>query len=243
MNKILILADIHANIHALDAVLEALSAHELGAVYCAGDIVGYGVYPNECVDRLRELGAICIRGNHDRFIIGLDDGSSFNSMAYEAGRLTREILSAESRDYLLGLPDERRVDENTLLAHGAPGDPDRYLFGSSELSDTAEEIQREEGPGMCIVGHTHVPAFAYPDRAFPADKMLVMFDDDHRIMINPGSVGQPRDGSPAAAYALVEMDGGTILFNRVTYDHEEVAVAVRSRGMPSYLAYRLLIGV
>jgi predicted phosphodiesterase len=243
MKKILILADIHANIHALDAVLETLSAHELAAIYCAGDIVGYGVYPNECVERLRELGAICIRGNHDRFVVGLDDGSSFNGMAYEAGLLTREMLSAESRDYLLGLSDECRVDDNTLIAHGAPGDPDRYLFGSRELSDAAENLQREEGPGLCIVGHTHVPAFADPDHAFPSDKMLVMFDDDRRIMINPGSVGQPRDGSPAAAYALVEMESGTILFNRVTYNHEEVAVAVSSRGMPSYLAYRLLIGV
>lgn len=220
MTKFAVLSDIHANIHALDAVLETLSSHDLASIYCTGDIVGYGTHPNDCIKRLKEIGAVCIRGNHDRFAVGLDNGASFNNEAYESGLRTRENMTEANQDYLLGLTDRLCVESNIVLAHGSPDDMDRYLFDPLELIEVATEMYRSEGPGLCFVGHTHLAAFADCRRALRADQEVVSFDSTQRVVINPGSVGQSRDGNPAAAYALVDMDRGAVLFNRVSYDSD-----------------------
>jgi len=216
MAKILIIADIHANIQALEAVLEATSQHSLDAIYCAGDIVGYGSHPNECVDLMRELNAICIRGNHERFVLGIDDGESFNSRAYDSGVWTKGVLTPDNLEYLSSLPDERHLEDGTIIAHGAPGDPDQYLFGSWEIQELAAELEAEAGPGLCILGHTHIAILSTSDHTEQPDSAILAYDSTRRVLINPGSVGEPRDWGRPAAHVLLDTDGPEVLYNRIT---------------------------
>ncbi len=219
MSKILILADIHANIRAFEAVLEATSNHSLDAVYCAGDIVGYGSFPNECIDLLRQLDATCIRGNHERFVLGIDDGESFNSMAYSSGVWTINALKADNLQFLSSLPDEIRLDDGTIIAHGAPGDPDRYLYGSSELQEVAASLESAEGPGICIVGHTHTASLSDSKHTvFPVTCMIPLAMEK-RVVINPGSVGSPRLSSGDSCYSVVDMGSSMIFFSSFTSTH------------------------
>lgn len=216
MSKILILADIHANIRALDAVLEATSNHSLDAIYCAGDIVGYGSYPNECIDVLRQLDATCIRGNHERFVLGIDDGESFNPMAYESGTWTKGVLTDQNKEYLSSLPDELRFDDGTVIAHGAPGDPDRYLFGSWELQEAAACLESAEGPGICIVGHTHTASISDSEQTVFPNTCVMPLAKDKRVVINPGSVGAPRFSLGQACFSVVDLNSDEIFFGSST---------------------------
>ena len=216
MSKILILADIHANIRALEAALEATSNHSLDAIYCAGDIVGYGSYPNECIDVLRQLDATCIRGNHERFVLGIDDGESFNPMAYESGTWTKEVLTDQNKEYLSSLPDELRLDDGTVIAHGAPGDPDRYLFGSWELQEAAARLETAEGPGICIVGHTHTASISDSEQTVFPGTLVLPLATDKRILINPGSVGAPRFSFGQSCFSVVDLNSAEIFFGSIT---------------------------
>jgi len=213
MSKILILADIHANIRALEAVLEATSHHSLDAIYCAGDIVGYGSHPNECIDVLRQLDATCIRGNHERFVLGIDDGESFNSMAYMAGAWTKGVLTGQNMEYLSLLPDELLLDDGTVIAHGAPGDPDRYLFGSWELQEAAACLELTEGPGICIVGHTHTASISDSEQTVFPDALVTPLATNKRVLINPGSVGSPRFAAGDTNYSVVDLSSAMIFFS------------------------------
>ena len=216
MSKFLILADIHANIRALEAVLEATSNHSLDAIYCAGDIVGYGSHPNECIDVLRQLDATCIRGNHERFVLGTDDGESFNPMAYESGTWTKGVLTDQNKEYLLSLPDELRLDDGTVIAHGAPGDPDRYLFGSWELQEAAARLETAEGPGICIVGHTHTASISDSEQTVFPNTCVMPLAKDKRVVINPGSVGAPRFSLGQACFSVVDLNSDEIFFGSST---------------------------
>ena len=216
MSKILILADIHANIRAFEAVLEATSNHSLDAIYCAGDIVGYGSFPNECIELLCQLDATCIRGNHERFVLGIDDGESFNPMAYESGTWTMGVLTDQNMEYLSSLPDELRLDDGTIIAHGAPGDPDRYLFGSWELQEAAALIESAEGPGICIVGHTHTASMSDSEKTVFPDTLMMPLVTDKRVLINPGSVGSPRYSSGQACFSVVDLNLSEIFFSSFT---------------------------
>jgi predicted phosphodiesterase len=216
MSKILILADIHANIRAFEAVLEATSNHSLDAIYCAGDIVGYGSYPNECIDMLRQLDATCIRGNHERFVLGIDDGESFNPMAYESGTWTKEVLTEQNMEYLSSLSDELRLDDGTIITHGAPGDPDRYLFGSWELQEAAALVESAEGPGICVVGHTHTASISNSEQTVFPDTLMMPLATDKRVLINPGSVGSPRYSSDRVCFSVVDLNSSDIFFSSFT---------------------------
>jgi predicted phosphodiesterase len=213
MSKILILADIHANIRAFEAVLEATSNHSLDAIYCAGDIVGYGSFPNECIDLLRQLNATCIRGNHERFVLGIDDGESFNPMAYHSGTWTKGVLTDQNMKYLSSLPDELRLDDGTIIAHGSPDDPDRYLFGSWELQEVAASLQAINGPGICIVGHTHTASISDSENTVFPDIQMMFLDMARRIVINPGSVGSSQLSAGKICYSVVDLSSANISFS------------------------------
>ncbi|MFB6165220.1 MAG: metallophosphoesterase [Haloarculaceae archaeon] len=214
-----VVSDIHGNEVALEAVLDDMPP--VDAVVDAGDVVGYNPWPAACVERVRELEAVSIMGNHDR-AVATGSSFAFNSMAGAGVRYAREQLEDDQLEWLAALPDERTaLDGRIKLVHGHPDDPDRYtypgLFSPELLAD--EDV--------LIMGHTHVQGHEVYDEG---------------IVMNPGSVGQPRDGDPRAAYAVLDLDSMTVAEHRVEYDVEAVVDAVADAGLPEQIGTRLRKG-
>lgn len=243
---VLLVADIHSNLTALQAVLkDAAERASWEAVWCLGDVVGYGPDPQECLAWLREQEALCLAGNHDLACIDREPLENFNEWAADACRWTSARLTADERTYLAGLPvGEVRLGDFTLV-HGSLRDPvweyvyqERTAAASLQMAHTA----------WCIVGHSHLPvAFAWSDRQgvvsvpFPEGEPLKPING--QMLCNPGSVGQPRDGDPRAAYAIVDTDASTVTRYRVGYDIEAVQGRMRAAGLPERLATRLSRGL
>ncbi len=245
MARHLVLSDIHANLTALEAVLEA--AGQWDDVLCLGDLVGYGPDPNEVVDRLRTLGARTVRGNHDRVAAGLADAEEFNAAARMAIEWTRKQLRPDLLSYLRQLPPGPVECDGLILVHGAVSDEDRYVFTAREAF---EELQRAPGR-VTLFGHTHVQGgFLLQGQRLgemrieqdPSGTAAVLeLDPSTRYFINPGSVGQPRDGDPRAAFAVVE-DASRVEFHRVRYDIAAVQRRMAAAGLPEPLILRLAFG-
>ncbi len=216
----LLLSDVHGNMPALRAVLED-AAGEYDAVICAGDLVGYNPFPEEVIREVINLGARCIRGNHDRAVMR-DDYTGFSGIAIASDVWTRKRLSQSMLSYLASLPDSLRLGDMEVH-HGSPWDEDLYLYPEEWTGDIIPP-----GVRYLILGHTHVQAVRRFERG---------------AVINPGSVGQPRDGDPRAAYALLDPETGEVLLKHVEYDVDEVAEAIIREGLPRYLAERLYMGV
>jgi putative phosphoesterase len=217
--KIGVVSDIHGNRVALDAVLSAMPA--VDSIVCAGDVVGYNPFHGACVDALRERSVPSVMGNHDRAVVE-DSGFAFNSMAGAGVEHARETLDDDQQAWLAGLPEERTAfDGRVKIVHGHPDDPDRYTypdaFGPDLLGD--EEV--------LVLGHTHVQAH----EQFAAG-----------VVMNPGSVGQPRDGDPRAAFAVLDLDSLSVTEHRVAYDIDRVQEAVDEAGLPAAIGERLREG-
>lgn len=245
--RYLVLSDIHANVDALDAVLTAAPAGTWDRVVVLGDLVGYGAEPNAVVDRVRDLDPIAIiRGNHDKAACALDDASSFNQVAQVAAAWTFETLTVENRQYLRDLPPgPLPIDDHVEICHGTPFDEDHYIFDVDDAVHAMDAASR----AVCLFGHTHLPVIFRRERdtfdGFVPDgeaTMRIPLAGDARYLINPGSVGQPRDGDPRAAYALYETDGPALVLYRVGYPVEQAQRRIRSAGLPLSLANRLAIG-
>jgi diadenosine tetraphosphatase ApaH/serine/threonine PP2A family protein phosphatase len=239
--RIAVLSDIHSNIVALDAVL--LDAGDVDAIWHLGDVVGYGPEPDAVVDRLNERQATGVRGNHDAAALGGDEIEWFNADARAAAEWTRDAMSAATRQWLAALP-ERRTIEETSLVHGSPRDPLReYITDSSIAADNLGLLETRHG----LHGHTHVPVawVATPDRIalVHARDTTALELGAYRTMLNPGSVGQPRDGDPRAAYLVLDLEAGRVTWHRVEYDVTPVQAAIRAAGLPGRLAARLAVGV
>jgi len=219
-----LLSDVHANLVALEAVLAALP--EVDAIWVMGDTVGYGPDPADTLALLRERGAVMVAGNHDR-AVGTGDGLAlFNAAAREAAERHRSWLSAEDRDALAALPLTLDPARSFTICHGSPRDPLwEYVFDARIAARAMAGLDATR----CCVGHTHVPA------TFHAG--------DGKTMVNPGSVGQPRDGDRRAAYALLEPATGAVDFHRVGYDIPTTQRRMRERGLPEMLADRLSFGL
>jgi len=240
-----ILADIHSNLEAFTAVLDDIEDRG-GAdeVWCLGDVVGYGPEPRECIARLRETEHVCVVGNHDGAAIGKLDVSVFNPHAAIASRWTAQQLEAEDRQYL---GDLRPVIEKAdfTLVHGSPREPLwEYLLSTW----SAEQSLAHFSTRFCLVGHTHAPAvFTFDDdgrcsaRQFLPDNPLVL--GERRLLINPGAVGQPRDGDPRASYAIYDSEAATVHLYRVPYDIPATQAKMMDRGLPMPLAARLSHGL
>jgi len=214
-----VISDVHANRVALDAVLEDMP--EVDAMVCAGDVVGYNPWPAECVDSLRGRSVPTVMGNHDRAVV-TGAGFAGNGMADAGVRYAREALDDDRHAWLAGLPDQRLVFNGRLkVVHGHPGDPNRYTYPelfSEELLD---------GEDVLVMGHTHVQAHE-------------TYDDG--VVLNPGSVGQPRDEDPRAAYAIVDLDTLAVDERRVEYDVDRVVDAIADAGLPRDTGQRLRKG-
>jgi predicted phosphodiesterase len=238
--RILIISDIHANLPALEAVLS--DAGNFEAVWCLGDLVGYGPDPNECVFKIRQLpNLVCLIGNHDAAALGQLDIASFNPEARRAVLWTRQALADSSRAYLANLP-EKKVLGAVTLAHGSPRHPVwEYLLDTRTATQNFSHFETS----YCFVGHSHLPViFQLSDERQHAELRLpeeaqVLLKMTPRAIYNPGSVGQPRDRDPRAAYAIYDPDQGTWEYRRVGYDIAAVQQRMQSAGLPQRHIQRL----
>ena len=243
--RYLILSDVHANIDAFESVLADAARHGALEVLLLGDLVGYGAEPNAVIERLRDLPiAAAIRGNHDRAACGLDDGESFNEVARTSAALTARVLKLPNREYLRGLPaGPIAISPLTEICHGTPFDEDAYVF---DEMDAVYALRAATRP-LCLYGHTHAPFGArlradeleFVD-ASPGAEISVA--DGVRLIVNVGSVGQPRDGDPRAGYGVLDEEARTVTCYRVDYPVERAQARIREAGLPEALAKRLALG-
>jgi predicted phosphodiesterase len=243
--RVAVISDIHANLRALDAVLAA--AGSVDAVWQLGDVVGYGPDPNAVIERLRGAGAVGVRGNHDDAALGLLPIDEFNDEARLAAEWTRARLDDDARAYLSALP-YALVPEgfDFTLVHASPRDPTwEYVDSPWAARDSATAFKT----ACCLVGHTHVP-LAWREKSpgrggFLSVKVASGFRlrlDGRRAYLNPGSVGQPRDGSATASFMVIDTDADDVAWHRVAYDVEAVTAAMIEAGLPARLARRLRFG-
>jgi diadenosine tetraphosphatase ApaH/serine/threonine PP2A family protein phosphatase len=238
--RVAVLSDIHANLPALEAVLGALG--DVDAIWHLGDVVGYGPHPDEVVARLDEVGASGVRGNHDVAALGGLDVEYFNPAARTAVAWTRRRISAATQHWLGALP-ERRELAGTTLVHGSPRDPVwEYVVTTP---DARANLAAFATP-WCLHGHTHVPA-AWREQGGrvelirPGDGSHVPLDE-RRLLFNPGSVGQPRDGDPRASFLVLDTAAGRATWHRVPYPIASTQRDIRAAGLPGWLADRLAVG-
>jgi diadenosine tetraphosphatase ApaH/serine/threonine PP2A family protein phosphatase len=239
-----VISDIHGNYHALEAVLAAIEAEAPDEVWCLGDLVGYGPQPNECVARVAALADVCLAGNHDLAVLGTIPIEDFSSDAAAAARWTQTVLDEPGRAYLERLePTAER--EGAQLFHGSPRDP---VWDYVLTAESAYWSFRATTAQLVLVGHSHV-ALAISTGAdddldgAPAPEGTEIELAGRRWLLNPGSVGQPRDGDPRAAWLLIDFDVGRAAFRRVPYPVEQTQAEIRARGLPEPLAARLAEGV
>ncbi len=263
--RVLILSDVHADLAALESVLNN-AAGRYDRIWCLGDVVGYGPKPNECAQVIREKASLCVMGNHDWAVLGLPgiDVDDFNPHARQAVLWTREQLDETNREYLHSLasePVQPEQAEDILITHASPREPvwEYVLTPSVAMENFAEFAE-----SICFVGHTHKPAiyrWQLHDNLEPADgqdahqdatvdyllpqqgmRIKLTTSPRQRLIINPGSVGQPRDNDARASYAILDLDEMTWLYERVAYPVELTQSQMRAAGLPKRLVDRLSFG-
>jgi len=241
----LILSDVHANLEALDAVLEAAGEYDHALVL--GDLVGYGANPNEVIERLLALPSVTfIRGNHDKAATRLASVEHFNHLARFAVQWTTEQLTPANFEWLAALPTgPLAIDDLVEICHGAPFDEDAYIF--DEL-DAVRALKVSTRP-LCLFGHTHYPVtFELSSDSFDmvgpaaAGEMQIQMRNGSKYLVNPGSIGQPRDGDPRAAYAIADTTQRRVELFRLAYPVEETQEKILKAGLPEVLAQRLSVG-
>lgn len=242
--KTLIISDVHANLTALEAVLKDAENHAFQAVWCLGDLVGYGPDPNECIERVRELPElVCLIGNHDQAALGKIPLERFNQDARQAASWTQQALTEGNINYLLSLPSRVELEDFTL-AHASPRQPVWEYILDPQTADA--NFGAFETP-YCLVGHSHLPLLFHktgeqraPDmRPAPWEEPMKL---EPRMIINPGSVGQPRDMDPRAAYAMLDTDELTWQAMRVAYDVDQVQQRMMQAELPERQVLRLASG-
>lgn len=244
--RVAVITDIHANLPAMEAVLAAIDEAQIEEVWCLGDVVGYGADPDACTDLVRERCTITLAGNHDLAVLGALDISAFSESAAEAVVWTRDNIAETSLEFLRELePAGER--EGVGLFHASPRDPVWEYVLAGDDADACLDVQAER---IGLIGHSHRALFfARPERngagnlrgAQAPDGTLLELDSG-RWLINPGSVGQPRDGDPRAAWLELDTSGEAARFHRVPYDIDRAAAAIADAGLPTRLADRLYIG-
>jgi len=239
--RVAVISDIHANLPALEATAEAIDREGIDRIWCLGDLVGYGPHPNECCPWARAHTALCLSGNHDRGVIGTLPLDDFAGDAAVAARWAQSTLDPDARAYLSALPSSAVVDAVGLY-HGSPRDPVWEYVLSWEA---ARDAIRDSGTDVTIVGHSHVP-LAIPEEGIEGGHAPAGTEIDlagSRWLLNPGSVGQPRDGDAGAAWLLLDLGGRHASFRRTPYDVGRTQTAIRAAGLPDALAERLAHGV
>lgn len=242
-----IISDIHSNLEALSAVLERIDSIGVDEVLCLGDIVGYNSNPNECIHILKKRGIRSVAGNHDVRAAGIKEPYDFNEIAREALLWTRKTLTGENISYLKSLPERLYLKEDKGVAvHGALTDStDTYILSPwIALRNFEEMASSPDLPSICFFGHTHV-RITYQ---YTKGRVLTLFDEEVDLnpedlyLINPGSVGQPRDRNPHASFLVYDTEKGKVTFHRVPYDIERCYTKIVEAGLPIELAERLRVG-
>lgn len=248
--RYLIIADMHGNWDALVHVLEDARQHGFDKVLVLGDLVGYGATPNEIVEELGRLDEPyqAIRGNHDKVVSGIDDGLNFNPTALAAARWTSEALTAENLAFIRQLPQGPvRIDDDLLICHGSLLDEDEYLLAALDAVESLLSVPDR----LTFFGHTHIPSlFSYRDEdghaevaVLEGEEVVVDLDEGTRYMLNPGSVGQPRDRDRRAGYMIYDTDRQRVILRRLEYPIEQAQEKIRAAGLPDMLAERLAVGI
>jgi len=242
----LIVSDIHANLEALMAVLDdARGLYD--EIVCCGDLVGYCASPAEVVDWARQNVALIVRGNHDRVCAGIDDHGWFNTKAQAAVAWTANQLDSSQMDWIAALPAGPLLNETFLLAHGSPTDEDAYLLDYDEVYPLSDVLLRP----VCFIGHSHFQGawtwykgdlYSLPGPQANRSEMIHELLPGNHYLINPGSVGQPRDRDPRAAWAIWDSEKRELQFRRTVYDIATAQKRIRDAGLPPFLADRLAIG-
>jgi predicted phosphodiesterase len=245
--RLLVFSDVHANATALEAALQAAAGRWERAV-CLGDLVGYGPDPNEVVERVRSLVSAVVRGNHDKAVSGITDLEDFNPLARAAVEWTRKQLRPENANYLRSLPGGPLAAEGVALVHGAVEDEDEYVFAAEQALAGLLMAPR----AVTFFGHTHLQGgFSYDgsrvERVESSAKpgatcAIVSLEPKTRYLLNPGAIGQPRDGDPRAAFAIADLEKRKVEFWRTAYDIPAVQDRMERAGAPEALILRLAFG-
>lgn len=240
--RYVLISDIHGNLEALDAVLSFVDKLAPFQLYCLGDVVGYGVNPQECLDRLRNEANLMLAGNHDLAVAGVIPSDDFNTMALEAVQWTRAALGAEDLSSLANLPLVY-IDGDYCFAHASPIRPMQFDYVRT-LEDVGEVLS-SIGQRFCFVGHTHLPVLIRmhekTGRMEIVHEKRIPIDEGYRYFVNVGSIGQPRDSNPDACVVVLDEEEGSLEFLRIPYDISTCQSKILSEGLPSYLAERLVL--
>ncbi len=244
MSQFAVISDLHANLEAFQTVLAEIDRQGIEDVVCLGDVVGYGASPSECVQLIRERHIICIQGNHDRQMTGqIEEGT--RDFAIEALLWTRDQLSEDEIDYLLRLPETLTLAGAFMFCHGSPRDRDEYIVHFNGMKANLRYL-RQTYPEIhvCFFGHTHLPSIIGGDLAVQdlTETETYRLDRMATYLINPGSVGQPRDKCPKASFVVFDRDKWTITFCRLEYDVEAARRKILDADLPRKLAERLVFG-
>lgn len=243
--RIAVVSDIHSNGDALDAVAAEIARAAPDRLYHLGDVVGYNAEPEKCARWARENTDGGISGNHDAVASGRSDGASFHTPALIAARWSAAHVSAASRDYLAGLPERLPLPDGILLAHGAPSDPDRYMIFLEDAAEQFEWMEGREMPRVVFFGHTHIPAAFVRRRdggIVSAPPARLVLGAGECALLNPGSVGQPRDRDPRASFLLYDTAACEATWIRVPYDVRACQEKILAARLPGIFATRLADG-
>lgn len=243
----LIFSDIHGNLEALDALLRFAARKKIDHFVCLGDLVGYGASPNEVIQKVHKLKPLSIiRGNHDKAVSGLDSIETFNPIAATAIRWTQKAISKPNADFLRRLREgPHQVEGRFSICHGSPFDEDYYIFGEFDAEEAFDYLNLPLG----FFGHTHFP-FIYTRREglvegeyMGEDGAEAKLEKGVSYLINPGSIGQPRDRNPRASFAVYESEHQTVKFHRLAYDVAVAQKKIHQAELPPALAERLSVGI
>jgi predicted phosphodiesterase len=245
--RYLIFSDIHGNLEALNALMKYVAKRRIDHFVCLGDLVGYGASPNECIQKIRSLRPLSmIRGNHDKAVMGLDSIETFNPVAAAAIYWTKKKILKKNAEFLTHLPKGPQVvDEAFAICHGSPFDEDYYIFGEFDAAEAFDYLKLR----LCFFGHTHFP-FVYTKEDTSVEGTFlegnsneVKLEKGVTYLINPGSLGQPRDRNPRASFAIYDTDAHLIKFHRIDYDIEDAKAKILASALPPALAERLSLGI
>jgi diadenosine tetraphosphatase ApaH/serine/threonine PP2A family protein phosphatase len=244
--RVAVISDVHSNLPALQAVLGAIEAIEVDEIWCLGDVVGYGADPDACTELVADRCDICLVGNHDLAVLGGLDISAFSDAAAEAVGWTRESAAEQTVEFLAEL-EPAGLRAGLGLYHASPRDPIWEYVLSVEQADGCFDVQPQR---VCLIGHSHVSLFfTRPAPGEPGETRGAQSGDDALLdlrrgswLVNPGSVGQPRDGDPRAAWMELDTERQSGRFHRIAYDIERAAEPILAAGLPNHLAERLYLG-
>lgn len=242
--RIAVITDIHSNLPALEGFVARWDDLRVDRAVCLGDLVGYNPWPNECIEIVRERGIPTIMGNHDRVASGIEEPGHFNAAAKRAILWTREKLTDENRDWLFSLSDRLMMNNETMLVHGSPSNPNEYIFSVDSAIYNIEYMTEQFGVSICFFGHTHVVAaysYSLSELRF-LEGSTINIEDSKKYLINPGSIGQPRDGDPRASFLIFDEDEKKIEFYRFPYDIDAVYREIIEAGQDQFLGKRLFLG-